>query len=72
MLTTASLIVSAPQVSEDAGYMDFVITLSNPVVRSFGIHYDAVGDTAAAGSDFTAVSGDLFWPTEVLGISRTV
>lgn len=72
--TTPSLSVNDVTVSEAAGTASFTVTLSaastSQVTVAFGT--GAVGDTAAAGSDYTATSGTLTFAAGVTTQTITV
>ena len=54
-------------VDETARTASFFVTLDKPATLPVGVSYTTVGDTAAAGSDFTGASGVLsFAPGEVV------
>ncbi len=64
---TPSISVTDAFVDEAARTATFFVTLNKPATAPVGVNYSAVGDTATAGSDFTATSGLLsFAPGEVV------
>ncbi|WP_040727020.1 immunoglobulin-like domain-containing protein [Thiomicrorhabdus sp. Kp2] len=54
---TPSLIIDNVTVNEDAGTLDFTVTLSNPTTEEVTFDYASSDGSAIAGSDYTAVNG---------------
>lgn len=64
---TPAISVTDAFVDEGARTATFFVTLNKPSTAPVGVNYSAVGDTATAGSDFSAASGLLsFGPGEVV------
>jgi hypothetical protein len=64
---TPALSVGDVVVDESTRTATFFVTLNKPSTAPVGVNYSAVGDTATAGSDFSAASGLLsFGPGEVV------
>ena len=64
---TPTLSVAAAKASESAGTMAFEVTLSVASSDAITVDYetsDDTGDTATAGSDYTAISGTLTFPVD--------
>ncbi|BCN92322.1 hypothetical protein THMIRHAM_01070 [Thiomicrorhabdus immobilis] len=54
---TPSLVINNVTVNEDAGTLEFTVTLSNPTTSEVTFDYASSDNSALAGSDYTAVSG---------------
>ncbi|MBU4025024.1 hypothetical protein KKF31_07680, partial [bacterium] len=52
-----SITINDVTVNEDAGTMEFTVTLSNPTTEDVTFNYASADQSAVAGADYTAVSG---------------
>ncbi|EIT69419.1 hypothetical protein WQQ_30010 [Hydrocarboniphaga effusa AP103] len=53
-------VVRAP-VDENAGTVSVIVSRGKSSIGAIGVHYSTANDTAIAGEDYTAASGDLNW-----------
>ncbi|MFM7770018.1 MAG: Calx-beta domain-containing protein, partial [Bacteroidota bacterium] len=68
----ADMSVADISVNENAGTVTITVTISTPVSSVVTVNYATSNGTAIAGLDYTAVSGSLTFPANVISLTFTV